>query len=169
MDLTVHGSNILVTDALRTYAEKKLGKLQRYWKGVNEAQVLLEVERGQHICEVTVPLTGAVLRGEARADDMYQAIDECVQKLERQIQRYKARFDRASKELGELLTNESEPGDEIVRQKKFPAKPMQPEEAVMQLNLIGHDFFVFTNAETDRISVIYRRRDGRYGLLEPDM
>lgn len=169
MDVTVHGRNVLVTDALNAHAQKKLGKLTRYWNGVKEAQVLLEVERGQHICEVTVPLAGAVLRGEARTSDMYQAIDECIQKIERQVQRYKARFSKSSKGLSALVENEVEPGDEIVRQKRFPTKPMTPEEAVMQLNLVGHDFFAFMNAETERISVIYRRRDGRYGLLEPDM
>lgn len=169
MELLVHGKNIPVTEALKAHVEKKIGKLSRFWNGVQEAQVLLQVERGQHICEVTVPLAGAVLRGEARTNDMYGAVDEVVEKLERQIRRYKARFAHAGKGFPFVPAKNVDSKDEIVRQKKFPLKPMDPDEAVMQMNLVGHDFFVFMNAETESVNVIYRRRDGRYGLLEPDV
>lgn len=163
----MHGHNVVVTEALESYAQKKLSHLSRFWGGVQAAQVLLEVERGQHICEATVPLRGAVLRGEARTDDMYAAIDEAVAKLERQIQRYRARFDRSTPTPARRPTNPLI-WDEIVRQKHFSLKPMDPQEAVMQMNLLGHDFFAFMNSEANQVNVVYRRHDGRYGLLGPE-
>lgn len=168
MDLHVHGRNVKVTEALRAHAEKKLGKLQRFWGGVEAVQVVMTVEHQQHICEVTIPLRGAVLRGEARAEDMYVAFDLVVEKLERQIRRYKARFEQREKAESPLLANDGKDKDAIVRQKRFPAKPMHPDEAVMRMNLLGHDFFAFVNAETEQVSVVYKRHDGRYGLLEPE-
>jgi putative sigma-54 modulation protein len=167
MELVVHGHNVVVTEALESYARKKLAHLARFWGGVQAAQVLLEIERGQHICEATVPLRGAVLRGEARTKDMYGAIDEAVAKLERQIQRYRARFERQTATPARPEANALE-GDEIVRQKRFSLKPMDPQEAVMQMNLLGHDFFAFMNSEVGYVNVVYRRHDGRYGLLGPE-
>lgn len=167
MELVVHGHNVVVTEALESYAQKKLAHLSRFWGGVQAAQVLLEVERGQHICEATVPLRGAVLRGEARTKDMYAAIDEAVAKLERQIQRYRARFERTTPTPARPASNDLVQ-DEIVRQKQFSLKPMDPQEAVMQMNLLGHDFFAFMNAESNHVNVVYRRHDGRYGLLGPE-
>ncbi len=167
MELVVHGHNVVVTEALESYARKKLSHLARFWGGVQAAQVMLEVERGQHICEATVPLRGAVLRGEARTSDMYAAIDEAAAKLGRQIQRYKSRFEPATVTPARDETKDVV-RDEIVRQKQFSLKPMDPQEAVMQMNLLGHDFFAFMSSESNQVNVVYRRHDGRYGLLGPE-
>lgn len=173
MQIVVKGKNIAVTPALRRYAEKKLGKLSRYFNSIPEATVTLSVEKNRHIVEVTVPLNGGMLlRGEEETPDMYASIDLVVEKLERQIEKYKTRLARQIK-AGSVLdlapTPEQEEDEEpkIVRTKRFAMKPMQVEEAILQMNLLGHDFFVFSNAETGEVNVVYRRRDGNYGLIEP--
>lgn len=193
MQISFRGKNVEASPALRQHAEKKLGKLTRYFDkyldGPLTAQVSFAVERGRHIVEVTIPVNGMLLRGEERSDDMYVSVDRVVDKLEKQIDRYKTRFGRKGRpergtaggrlgrqaaagvgptgpdgEAGEL---EGETAGEIVRVKRFALKPMDPEDAVMQMNLLGHSFFVFLNATTEQVNVVYRRDDGRYGLIEP--
>lgn len=169
MQITVRGKNIEITGPLRDYVEKKVGKIEKYLEGPLSATVTLNVEKGRHIVEVTVPINGMLLRGEEETEDMYASIDLVVEKLEKQIDKYKTRLNRkirpqiadtpAEKDLAEPV---------IVKTKRFAIKPMAPDEAVMQMNLIGHDFFVFANAETNQVNVVYRRRDGNYGLIEPD-
>lgn len=174
MRITVKGKNIAVTPALRQYVEKKLSKLERYFDNIDEAITTLSVEKERHIVEVTVPLNGGMLlRGEEETNDMYASIDLVVEKLERQIEKYKTKIARKMKD-GKLLdlapSQEKSAGEEeprLVRTKRFAVKPMTVEEAILQMNLLGHDFFVFSNAETEEVNVVYRRRDGNYGLIEP--
>ena len=127
------------------------------------------MEKGRHIVEVTVPVNGMLLRGEEATDDMYASIDLVVEKLEKQIDKYKTRLTR---KLRPQIADEPVPkvfdDPVIVKTKRFAIKPMAVDEAVMQMNLIGHDFFVFADADTNQVNVVYRRRDGNYGLIEPD-
>ncbi|WP_213974792.1 ribosome hibernation-promoting factor, HPF/YfiA family [Tepidanaerobacter acetatoxydans] len=174
MKLNISGKNFTVTKALKDYAEKKLGKLEKFFDSEVEAQVTLSVEKNRHIVEVTMPINGMLLRGETETYDMYSSIDAVVDKLEKQIEKYKTKTARNIKKKsfdysgnGKKASNENEP--RIVRIKKFALKPMDLEEAVMQMDLLGHNFFVFSNAETDEVNVVYKRRDGNYGLIEPEL
>lgn len=180
MRVTVKGKNMEVTDALQRYAEKKIAKLEKYFSEIKEAIVTQSVQRNWHIVEVMLEGDGIVLRGEERSDNMYASIDNVVEKLEKQIKRFKGKlYDRvheeppkeviktvAEEEEAEIFEEEEMP--EIVRTKKFALKPMLPEEAALQMELLNHDFFVFLNADTNAISVIYKRKDGHYGLIEPE-
>lgn len=179
MQVAVFGRNLEVTPALRQYAEKKLRKLEKYVAVPLSAQVTFAIERGRHIVEVTVPLGGLILRGEEASDNMYASIDLVADKLEKQLVKYKSRVARrrtAAAAGAEDLTagevngsvEEAEPADRVVRVKRFILKPQTIDEAVMQMNLLGHDFYVFTNAETNQVAVVYRRKDGNYGLIEPE-
>lgn len=178
MRITVRGKNIEVTDALREYVEKRLGKLAKYVDNLDEAQVALSVEREHHVVEVTIPLNGMLLRGEEKASDMYASIDLVVEKLEKQINKYKTRINKRSKNqpVRDLTPAGGAPGRaeeeadafRVVRTKRFALKPMPIDEAIMQMNLLGHNFFMFTNAETEEVNVVYRRQDGDYGLIEPE-
>lgn len=180
MQVAVRGKNMQITDSLKRYAEKRVGKLKKYFDIPQSAQVLMAVEKDRHIVEVTVPLDDMLLRGEEETGDMYSSIDLVVEKLEKQVEKFKTRIARRIKQNDnrqpllaaginvpeEDLRAEGKPS--IVKIKRFPIKPMDPEEAVMQMNLVGHDFFVFTNARTERVNVVYRRKDGDYGLIEPE-
>lgn len=175
MQITFRGKNLDVTPALKEHATKRLGKLNRYFEQPLNAQVSLEVERGQHIVEVTIPVSGLILRGEMTSSDMYASLDQVIDKLERQVRKYKTRINRKSRSNGTLTAviepesaiDDGEDGPRLVKTKRFAIKPMDPDEAIMQMNLVGHDFFVFVNAESDEVNVVYRRRDGDYGLIEP--
>lgn len=175
MKLTVRGKNMDVTDALKVHAEKRIGKIDKYFDFDTEAQVTLNVERGLHKVEVTAGINGMILRAEESTTDMYASIDLVVDKLERQIAKYKTRINRKARQgggikaLNDLPKIEEDDEMEIVRTKRFSVKPMPVEEAVLQMNLLGHDFYVFANAETDDIGVVYRRKDGKYGLIEPTL
>ncbi|HZK24041.1 MAG TPA: ribosome-associated translation inhibitor RaiA [Oscillospiraceae bacterium] len=174
MKLIVRGKNIEVTEALKDYAEKKVSKIDKYFAYDTEAQVTLSVERGIHKVEVTVLINGMILRAEEKTNDMYASIDQVVDKLERQIAKYKTRINRKSRQTGSLKAMNELPAIEeekdlfVVKNKRFVVKPMPVEEAILQMNLLGHDFFVFVNAENNHeINVVYRRHDGKYGLIEP--
>jgi putative sigma-54 modulation protein len=176
MQITFRGKNLDVTPALKEHATKRLGKLNRYFEQSLNAQVSLEVERGQHIVEVTIPVSGLILRGEMTSTDMYASLDQVIDKLERQVRKYKTRINRKPRTNGTVtavlepaadIDDDLEDGPRLVKTKRFAIKPMDPEEAIMQMNLVGHDFFVFVNAESDEVNVVYRRRDGDYGLIEP--
>ena len=171
----IHGDNLTITDAIRNYIEEKVGKLERYFNNVPNAVAHVRVE-------VTIPLKDVTLRAEERHDDLYAGIDLITNKLERQVRKYKTRVNRKHRDRGdqdifvaevqESTTNnhaddiESENDIEIIRSKQFSLKPMDSEEAVLQMNLLGHDFFIFTDRETDGTSIVYRRKDGKYGLIE---
>lgn len=182
MELNIKGKNIEVTDRLRDHVQRKIGKLDRYLPTITEAWVELTVEgaraaQDRQVCQVTIRSNGVILRAEERADDMFTAIDTVLDRMYRKIARYKGR--RADRWRGagvnvEPLPIETEQeADEtpaaIVRRKRFQMTPMLPEEAVEQMELLGHDFFVFFNAEEGQTNVLYRRKDGTYGLLQPEL
>lgn len=172
MQITVRGKNIQITDALRDYATKKVERLSKFLDRPVEAQVMLTVEKDRHTVEVTAMVDGLILRGEESSPDMYASIDLVSDKLEKQIERYKTRISRRLRTNGFKNGAASpamleEDGPQVVRSKRFPMKPMPVEEAVLQMNLLNHDFFVFMNAETERFAVVYKRKDGNYGLIEP--
>lgn len=174
MQLAVRGKNIEITHSLREYVERKIGRIERYIDQPVNAQVNMYVERGRHIVEVTAILNGLLLRGEEATGDMYASIDLVADKLEKQVQKYKARFRRRGRENGlsepvEAATRAAEQEAKLVKTKRFPVKPLTVEEAIVQMDLLSHDFFVFTNADSERINVLYRRKDGNYGLLEPEL
>ena len=181
MEITIKGKNIEVTKALRDYAEKKVSKIQRFFEGdMIDAQVTMGIEKGLHIVEVTMQINGLLLRGEEKTGDMYASVDGAVDKIERQIRKYKTRINRRLRQIGTHLVEaaftpdgpevaeEAEDEARIVRTKRFAIKPMSVQEAVMQMELLGHDFYVFSNAETEEVNVVYRRKDGNYGLIEPE-
>lgn len=176
MRLEVKGKNIEVTDSIRAYAEAKLSKLHKQLHEPARVELELTIEHNpsiaeSHVAEATVWTKGPVLRARESSADMKASIDQLAEKLLRQVQRYREmRIERGRRGGGEaeeipVVPSEAEP--KIVKTKQFPVKPMSPEEAVLELELLGHDFFVFQNAESDDVSVLYRRRDGNYGLIEP--
>lgn len=176
MQAAIHGKNFEVTPALREHVDKKLKKLDKYISAPIGAQVTMQVERGRHIVEVTVPVSGLLLRGEEATDDMYASVDLVVDKLEKQVAKYKARFARrkaagvgnsAPTQVTEPVAEEDE-ASVVVRVKRFDLKPQTVEEAVLQMELLGHDFYVFTNADSLQVNVVYRRRDGNVGLIESE-
>jgi len=174
MNISIRGKQMEVTDALKDYVIKRVGKLEKYSDEFKDVKVTLLVEEGRHRVEVTAPLQGMILRGEEESGDMYASIDLVVEKLERQIEKYRTRINKRMRtkvlkdhEI-EHPALEEDDNEQVVRRKKFGTKPMSVEEAIMQMNLVGHNFFVFTNMETNTINVVYRRRMGDYGLLEPE-
>jgi len=188
LHVIVQGKHLDVTPALREYAEEKVGKISRYFDQVQEAQVVLSVERRDgmgkaQVVEVTVWGDGLVLRGEEASQDMYASIDLVFDKLRKQIEKYRSKLierrriseSRRKDRLAEAIRAEQRRPDidpeaetSIVRTKRFAMKPMTADDAVMQLELLGHDFFVFRNSETMEVNVVYCRDDGKYGLIEPE-
>lgn len=186
MNLSVRGQQIDVTDALKDYVDKKLRRLEKYFDAplASEGYVTLSVVRGLHTVEVTIPLPGVMLRAEDRSDDMYASIDAVVDKLERQIRKHKTKLNRKFRQEGSLKmlfadeaaaagaapsepqAEEDHDDFEVVRIKRFTFKPMNVEEAILQMNMVGHNFFVFSNVDTQEVSVVYKRNDGKYGLIE---
>lgn len=176
MRIVISGKNISITEALRATVERKLGKFDRYFDDDTEAHVTMSVEKSRHIVEVTIPLNGSILRAEEATDDMYTSVERVLQKLERQIHKHKTKLEKRIKEgafkyaqpLFDIGTEPEEIQPEVVRIKRFALKPMSVEEAITQMDLLGHDFFVFSNADTNEVNVVYKRKDGGYGLIEPD-
>lgn len=171
MQVAIRGKNIEITPALRDYVEKKVTKITKFIDLPVTAQVNLYVERERHIAEVTAALNGMILRGEEATSDMYASIDLVSDKLEKQVHKYKGKFKKRTRDTGvveEETAPSTEPEGVVVKTKRFGGKPLTVDEAIMQLNLLSHDFFVFSNAETQRINVLYRRKDGNYGLLDPE-
>ena len=178
MKFNIRGENIEVTPALKEYVEKKLSKLERYFDTFPEIKVNLKVYSDKQRVEVTIPFTDLLLRAEETNSDMYAAIDLVVDKLERQIRKHKTKVNRKLREKGSMKTNFILPEavavlDEVeedelerVRTKRFDLKPMDVEEAILQMDMLGHNFFVFTNADTNETNVVYGRKDGKYGLIE---
>lgn len=177
MRLIIQGRNIEVTDLLRQYIEKKVGKLDRYLSTIDEAHVDLAVERtksaeDRQVVQLTLKDGGAILRAEERTGDMFASLDAALDKIRRQIRRYKGK--QQDRWHGKLkgkppLEGYEESAPRIVKVKRFQMTPMDEEEAIEQMELLSHDFFVFFNVNTDSINVLYRRRDGNYGLLEPEL
>jgi putative sigma-54 modulation protein len=174
MRIITRGKNINITDALKTHVDKKIGRISKYFEEDTEAQVTLSVVKESHVVEAMLLLNGGMLiRAEEESPDMYASIDMVVEKLERQIRKYKTRINRKLRQTGGPAGEDGKSMDEdeprIVKTKRFAIKPMLPDEAVLQMNLLGHDFFVFTNSETNEANVVYRRKDGNFGLIEPQV
>lgn len=187
MNFTVRGQQIDVTDALREYVEKKFSRLEKYFDAppTSDGSVTLSTTRGLRTVEVTIPLPGVLLRAEDRSEDMYASIDAVADKLERQIRKHKTKLNRkfrqdgglkslfveqpaAEVEVPEDVEDEQSDELEVVRTKRFLLKPMDVEEAILQMNMIGHNFFVFSNIENQEVNVVYKRNDGKYGLIEQE-
>ena len=170
MRIIITGKNMEVSEYLKEVAEKKLGKLEKYFNSDTDVQVTMSTQRGRHLVEVTIPFNGMVIRGEESTGDMYASIDNVIDKLEKQIVRYRTKLGKRLKQ--EAFVTEPEPEEivagEVVRYKRFTVKPMSVEEAIMQIELLGHEFFVFMNDRTGKINVLYKRKYGDYGLIEPD-
>jgi putative sigma-54 modulation protein len=181
MNYNIRGENIEVTPAIREYVEKKVAKMERYFTETPEANVNVNLRFNQDKTskvEVTIPLPQLVLRAEETNTDMYAAVDLIVDKLERQVRKHKTKVNRKFRDKGDAGATFATPLEssdnrefeedelELVRTKRFDLKPMDSEEAILQMNMLGHNFYVFTNAETHRTNVVYKRKDGRYGLIE---
>lgn len=165
----------VVSESLKARAEKKLNKMDRYFNREAEALIRFRQQRGgRNIAEITVSVDGLMLRAEENSNDMYLSIDRAVDKLESQIRRYRTKMGKHLRDSKPELSEETvepvyeEVNYDVVRVKKFAVKPMDVDDAITQMELLGHNFFVFMNAETDSMSVLYRRNDGAYGLLVPE-
>lgn len=176
MKFIIIGKNIDVTAGLKEAVENKLGKLERYFTPDTEVHVTLSVQRERQKIEVTIPVKGGIIRSEEECNDMYVSIDLVEEIIERQLRKYKTKLIAKHQEGGNFkqeFFDKEEPSEDdgeikIVRTKKFGFKPMYPEDACVQMELLGHDFFVFRNAETDEVNVVYRRKNGTFGLIEPE-
>lgn len=174
MRYIISGKNIEVTEGLRTAITDKLGKLERYFTPDTEVQVTLSVEKERQKIEVTIPVKGTVIRSEQVSNDMYVSIDLVEEVIERQLKKYKKKLiskqQNAASFRKEFIEKETDVDDEIriIRTKRFDMKPMYPEDACVQMELLGHNFFVFCNAESEEVNVVYKRNGNTYGLIEPE-
>ncbi|MCI8327455.1 MAG: ribosome-associated translation inhibitor RaiA [Lachnospiraceae bacterium] len=174
MRITITGRNLEVTDGLRSAVEDKLSKLEKYFTSDTDVFVTLSVEKERQKIEVTIPVKGNIIRSEQVSSDMYVSIDLVEEVIERQLKKYKNKL--VSKKQNtesfrkEFIEREVEADDEIqiIRTKRFGMKPMYPEDACVQMELLGHNFFVFRNAETEEVNVVYKRKGNTYGLIEPE-
>ena len=176
MKITISGKNIDVTEGLKAAVNEKLGKLEKYFTPDTNVIVTLSVEKERQKIEVTIPVKGNIIRSEQVSNDMYVSIDLVEEVIERQLRKYKNKLVAREQEGGnfkqEFFDAEDNIEDDgeikIVRTKKFGFKPMYPEDACVQMELLGHDFYVFCNAESDEVNVVYRRKNGTFGLIEPE-
>lgn len=172
MNIIVTGRHLEITPALKNYAEKKIKRFDRYLSNISEAVVTLSVEKYRHKVEVLLKVNGVLIQAEGITGEVYSSIDEVAEKLERQIKKYKEKLVSHRKSEGKTgsIVPEAAAVPEvgrIIKNKRFELKPMSPDEAAMQMELLDKDFFVFTNDNSGEINVIYRRRDGNFGLIEP--
>ncbi|MBO5488070.1 MAG: ribosome-associated translation inhibitor RaiA [Eubacterium sp.] len=174
MNLVISGRNIDITEGLRSAVEEKIGKLERYFNESTEVHITLSTEKERQKIEVTIPMKGSIIRAEQTSTDMYVAIDLVEEVIERQLRKYKNKLidkEQAAAQLSKDFMEEDIYDDEeiqIIRSKKFAMKPMDPEEACVQMELLGHNFFVFRNADTEEVNVVYKRKGNTYGLIEPE-
>ena len=174
MKYVIVGKNMEVSSSLEKAVKDKLGKLDKFFSEDTTAHVTLSVNRGRHIIEVTIPVKGNVIRCEQVSTDMYASIDQAAEVIERQLKRYKSKIVKKHKAQAafkrEYLEEPYGTDEEIriVRNKQFEMKPMYPEDACVQMELLGHGFYVFRNAETEQINVVYKRKDNAYGLIVPE-
>jgi putative sigma-54 modulation protein len=175
MRYTITGRNIEVTPALRAAVEEKIGKLARYFQPDTEVFATLSVQKDKQKIEITIPVKGNIIRAEESSNDMYVSINLVEEVIERQIKKYRRKLidkKQSAMAFSDFFVNEetSEEGEiEIVKTKKFAMKPMDPEEACVQMELLGHSFYVFLNAETEEVNVVYKRKGNTYGLIEPEL
>ena len=174
MKYVITGRGTNVTDGLRSAIEEKLGKLEHYFAPDTEVHVTLKVEKDRQKVEVTVPLKGHIIRAEQVSDDMYVSIDLIEDIIERQLRKYKTKIVDSKQNVGSFTSEFMQEDDyededvKVIRTKRFAVKPMDPEEACVQMELLNHSFYVFRNAETDEVNVVYKRKGGDYGLIEPE-
>lgn len=175
MRYTIIGKNIEVTPALKDTIMDKIGKLDKYFTPETEVHATLSVEKDKQKIEVTIPVKGGIIRAEEASDDMYVSIDLVEEIIERQVKKYKNKLiDRkqAAASFSKAFIEEETPQDDeeirIVKTKKFGMKPMDAEEACIQMELLGHSFYVFLNSDTDEVNVVYKRKGNTYGLIEPE-
>ncbi len=176
MNYMISGKNIDVTEGLRQAVYEKLGRLEKCFNEDTNAQVTFSVEKDRQKIEVTIPMKGHIIRAEQVSDDMYVSIDMVVEIIERQVTRYKKRIIDQEQDAAyfqnQFLEEEDDGMEEgeisIIRSKRFAVKPMYPEDACVQMELLGHNFYVFRNAETDEVNVVYKRKGNTYGLIEPE-
>ncbi len=175
MNYIISGKNIEVTEGLKSAIYDKLGRLEKFFADDTDVQVTFSVEKERQKIEVTIPMKGHIIRAEQSSDDMYVSIDLVVEVIERQVTRYKKKItdkeqNKAYIQKGFFEEDDADDDEEvkIIRSKKFPVKPMYPEDACVQMELLGHSFYVFRNAETDEVNVVYKRKGNTYGLIEPE-
>ncbi len=174
MQYIISGKNIEVTDGLKAAIEDKIGKLERYFTPETEVHVTLSVEKERQKIEITIPMKGNTVRAEQVSNDMYVSIDLVEEIIERQLRKYKNKIvekQQAAVGLSKAFIDEDIEDDdsiEIIRTKRFAVKPMDPEEACLQMELLGHNFFVFRNVQTDEVNVVYKRKGNTFGLIEPE-
>ena len=174
MNYIISGKNIDVTEGLRSAAIDKLSKLEKYFTPETEVHVTFSVEKERQKIEVTIPVKGNIIRSEQVSSDMYASIDLVEEVIERQLKKYKKKLISQKQAAANFIPAFMEKDDEeqedvkIIRSKKFDIKPMYPEDACVQMELLGHSFFVFINAETDQVNVVYKRKNNTYGLIEPE-
>ena len=174
MNLVISGKNLDITEGLRSAIEEKIGKLERYFTDTTEVYVTLSTEKNRQKIEITIPMKGSIIRAEEVSSDMYVSIDLLEEVIERQLRKYKNKLIDKEQNAAHLSQSFIEADDfedediQIIRSKKFAMKPMDPEEACVQMELIGHNFFVFRNSDTDEVNVVYKRKGNAYGLIEPE-
>ena len=175
MNYMISGKNIDVTEGLKQAVYDKLGRLEKFFNEDTNAQVTFSVEKERQKIEVTIPMKGHIIRAEQVSDDMYVSIDMVVEIIERQVTRYKKRIVDQEQDAAFFQNQFLEEEDDsdvddisIIRSKRFAVKPMYPEDACVQMELLGHNFYVFRNAETDEVNVVYKRKGNTYGLIEPE-
>lgn len=175
MNIIVRGSKLEITEAMESYAKEKIGKLEKYFENGQEVKstVLAKIHGRFHIVEVTIPLNNLILRAEECSSDFYAAIDTVIDKLERQIRKNKTKLVSRKKETTDFVYEyiddiEEDSETKIVKRKKIEVKPMDEEEAILQMELLGHQFYLFKNIETNQPSLIYKRKDGDYGMIEAE-
>ncbi len=176
MRMTYTGKNVEVTDALRDVTEKKLTKLDKYFQKDIEGNVTFSTQKNRKIIEVTINLPGTIIRAEESSDDMYASIDKAVDVLERQVRKHKTKLQKRYKNTETIrfenvvpLSVEEDDKPKLVKTKKFNLKPMSSEEAILQMELLRHNFFIYLDGESDVVGVVYKRKDGDYGLIEPEL
>ena len=175
MRFTITGKNIEVTEGLKTAVNEKIGKLDKYFNSETEAIVTLSVEKERQKIEVTIPVKGNIIRAEEVSSDMYVSIDLVEEVIERQLRKYKTKLIESQQAAADFNRSyvekeyQDEPEIKIVREKRFGIKPMNAEEACIQMELLQHNFYVFLNAETDEVNVVYKRKNNTYGLIEPEL
>lgn len=175
MKYIIKAKNTTVSDAMLERARKKMAKFEKFFKPDAEAHLTFNIEKDRFIFETTILAKGTFIRAEESTHDMYASIDMVIEKLERQMRKHKTRLGKRIRQDAMIPENfdiseeiSEEPEYKIAKIKRFPLKPMDTEEAILQMNLLGHNFFVFMNAETERVNVVYIRKDGKYGLIEPE-
>lgn len=174
MRYIITGRNIDITEGLKSAIHEKIGKLEKYFSEDTEVHVTLSVEKDRQKIEVTIPVKGNIIRSEQTSNDMYVSIDLVEEIIERQLKKYKNKImehkQSAASFSQEYIEKDFDDSDEIkiIRTKRFGMKPMYPEDACIQMDLLGHNFFVFLNAETEEVNVVYKRKGNTYGLIEPE-